>query len=416
MNPNLASAFNKLRFNETPSNAKQRVAALFEYFHLAGYLSPVLITKAVNYLSQEHPFSVDNDVVIKDLLKALEDAGSPEKMDITIFLDEFAKQDYFKTEDIIDLIVFLQQTAFDRRFGEERDLLKGKPWMVAYAQKFMTAATQFDVVTEHTPKFKMYLGVGIMGAATFRVKTRLDYFKKLTIDYERAWALTGSRELSKGLDEEHEMKMIAEELDIPYKFKTKNTGNVSREYLDITETQMVNYFIELMCPGTKIGVVDSKEQSGHWRATTSQSAINIAEHIINGLMQDRDASSSSNNVYHFMIIAEQPYSKRMAMQVQRAFNKVIKEHDLDSQITVEGCGQGISEKVVENPSENVSMLARINSALGALMAECYNDARIQHPEIAVRSPDIMMFTKRDEYYQTLQATREVVPLTISLSC
>jgi len=403
MHTKLATALSNLDISKNDAaTSKEHAEALFEYLYIAGYLSSDLIQKAVEHLSLAHPFAHDKKVVIQDLTRALNNAAKSGSMNTEIFTDQFANQDYFTIADIVDLITFLQQTAFDRQHGVERDKLQAKPWMEEHADKFITLARKLGVIDEKNPKAKHYIGIGIMGGATIRVIPRLTYFNQLkSVAFDAVWALSGNRELSKGLDGDEEMKAIAKSLNKPLKFVTKPAGNTTREFLDgVTETQMVNYFIQKLCSSEKFGIVDSQEQEGHWRVTTSQNATDIALIILKKIQND-EVTQDKSGIYRFMIIADQPYTSRMAKQVQRAFNKEIKKQNLDIKVNIEGCGPGVDSNVIQNPSKHLDVLTGINSALGALIAERFIDAREQNPTLAKRQSDIIMFSKRDDFYKTL---------------
>jgi len=184
-------------------NPKAHATALFTYLDLAGYLSPEILEKAARYLSAARPFSCDVEVVIAHLKTAC--VHRDEEFNVEKFFDIFCNTPYFEVEDIIDLIVFLQQTAFDRAFGQERDRLAETPFLEKHKELFKKLALEMGIVTALPPTQPSYCGTGIMGAASYRVQKRIEYFKSLTVDYGQAWALSGSRELSKGLDSEEVM-------------------------------------------------------------------------------------------------------------------------------------------------------------------------------------------------------------------
>jgi hypothetical protein len=358
-------------------------------------------------LAAARPFFCDKETVFSDLNKVCKLSNRNNQFDAEFFISNFAKQEYFTVNDIIDLVVFLQQTAFDRQYGVERDRLQAKPWMEEHKIAFIENATKLGVTAPLPPLKDQYPAAGIMGAASIRVKKRLEYFRDLKIGCDLVWALSGNRELSKGLDEEQVMEKIADYMGKPVNYVKKQVGFDTREFLDgVTETMMVNYLIETVCPNKKIGIVDSVIESGHWRATTAQNSADIVPIIINKI-QSQEITNIKDDQYHFLIIAEQPYAGRMAKQVQREFNKEIKKRGLEGKIfiEVEGCGPGISEQDLLNNQ----VLTRLNSELGALMAERFNDARYimqQNSSLDLRDPNIIMFSKRDETFKSYQANVE----------
>lgn len=421
LNHNLAQALGLLGINEIQlrNNQSEKIGfvsprdhaiALFAYLNMAGYLSESLLKKAVEYLAIAKRFNCDEYTVFSDLNNVCVLSNRQGYFDADYFISNFAKQSYFTVDDIIDLIVFLQQTAFDRQYGVERDRLQATPWMETHAIAFKEAAIKLGVVTPLPPQKNQYPATGIMGAASMRVKKRLEYFNELKIDCDFVWALSGNRELSKGLDEEDVMEKVANCVGKPVYFVKKAVGVDTREFLDgITETMMVNYLVQSVCPHKKIGILDSAIESGHWRATTAQNATDIAPIIINKI-QSQEIKSVENGRYYFLIIAEQPYAGRMAKQVQREFTKALHKAGLDGKVMVEveGCGPGISDTELMNNQ----VLTRLNSELGALMAERFNDARLmmrQRSDLTLRDPNIIMFSKRDETYKTLVAQAKLRP-------
>lgn len=418
MHVTLAQALNLLDigdisiFNDEGSvirkvSPKEHAVALFSYLDLAGYLSPDLLEKAITYLSAAKPFPCSNELVISHLKNVYDTAHRDGSFNIDWFFDNFCNAPYFQVDDIIDLIVFLQQTAFDRQFGVERDKLQAKPWLEQYSDLFKHLTTNLGIVTPLPPTHEAYCGTGIMGAASVRVSTRIQYFNSLRQNCGEVWALSGNRELSQGLDEEQVMIEVAQAAKKPVHFVEKGSGAAKRTFLDgITETMMVNYLLQKMCAGKKIALIDSSVEDGHWRATTAQGAKDIAQILIQKI-QDGSISKDKEGTYHFMVIAEQPYAGRMAKQVQRAFNAEIIRKNLVSSIKViiEGAGSGIPEAELNN----IGILTRMNSELGSLMAERFNDARLrlqQSSSVTLRDPKILMFMDRDTKYRELKLQNE----------
>jgi hypothetical protein len=411
MNSRLASALNLLQIgpvtlsDTTTISAKEHAKALFSYLYMGNYLSEPAIAKAVNYLAAATPFAKEPQQVITDLVNAVDAATVKGKFDADNFIAQFARQDYFNVNDVIDLLTFLQQTAFDRQFGVERDALPPKHWIKEKALEFYQLAAQLDIIAPHLPQAKHYHAIAIMGGASSRVTKRVDFFTSLATTYDFVWALSGNRELSKGLDDETIMKEVAESLGKPVNFVEKKVGAASRVFLDgVTETMMVNYMIN-KDRATHISVVDSDAQSQHWRATTSQSAVDIAKLLL-AKIKNKEIENTVNGLYHVFIIAEQPYPARMAKQVQREFDKEIKREKLAEEISVkvEGCGPGLLEK-----DAGYDELLRVDSELGALMAERFHDARLAQSGCAFRDDSIIMFSKREDKFKALQAEAEFKP-------
>lgn len=382
---------------------KEHAEALFTYLELAGYLNAEILEKAVHYLSAARPFACSKEQCFTELNAACSRARQDGAFDTTIFFEHFCNTPYFQVDDIIDLIVFLQQTAFDRNFGVERDQLQTKPWLEQHKELFQHLATKLGIVSQLPPTHTTYCATGITGGASVRVETRIKYFNRLLTDCGPIWAFSGNRELSKGLDSDEVMLAVAEAAGKSVDFVEKGIGAAKRTFLNgITETMMVNCLLEKMCPGKLIALIDSAVEEGHWRATTSQGAKDIASILVQKI-KNSELVPDPNGIYRFMIIAEQPYPGRMARQVQRAFDTELKAQGLNSSIKliVEGVGPGIQESDLLD----TGVLTRINSELGALMAERYNDARLHlmenNPSINLRDASILMYSTREKAFITL---------------
>lgn len=400
MHPKMTEALKLLEFGDSKTKhpMKEQAHALFQELYIASYLSPPCIIKAVDYLHAEHPFQGEPELIKRYLLEAYKKA-TVDGFDIDLFLNEFAKEDCFTLRDVIDLVAFISQFAFDRRFGEERDSLTTKPWMIENAALIVKVADHLDMLQGKDPTQQEYLGVAIMGAATSRVRSRIEYFKSIPPCYLSAWALSGARQLKVGLDEEKEMKAIAKFYHVPYELSGQDNS-----FLNITETQMVNYYLATLCKNVPIRVVDSAAEQDHWRATTQQGASDIAEKIVQQIVSGV-LEVEKDHEYHFMIIAEQPYLNRMTRQVQREFNLALQRHGItDIKITVHGSGPSVSEELCQKPTEHLPALTRINSEMAVTLVERLNDARLAHPELAKRNINIILFRYRDGLYEQLQAT------------
>ncbi len=380
-------------------SAKEHADALFTYLNLAGYLSPDLLQLAIEYLSLEKPFSCSNELILNHFKTTCDIANTGEKFNVSSFLENFCHLDDLTVDDIIDLVVFLQQTAFDREFGVERDHLQAK-WLEQQMKLFAQLATTLGVTTPLPPMYQSYFGTGIMGAASTRVRQRIEYFNSLKVHYGKVWALSGDRKLSKGLDEENVMSEMATVLGKPVHFLEEGEGQAKRWFLEgVTETMMVNYFLEKMCPNKEISLIDSSVEEKHWRATTAQGAKDIAE-IIATMIQEGQLINSKDETLRFMIIAEQPYAGRMARQVQRAFNAEFAKKNLKTSFCVEGVGPGLSD----SDFSNLAVLTRLNSELGSIMAERFYDARLklqQNLDLHLRDPKIILFSTRKKKYLEL---------------
>lgn len=435
MHTTLASAMNLLGFGRAPA-PKEQACAFFQLLNISGYLTPELLEKACGYLHAAHPFNGSFDNITKALLNQLEQCqANSDNFDVKRFTDTFAKDLELSPGDIAELLMFLHQTAFDRAFGVERDKLRAKPWMDVHRDDLINIAKQFGLVDEIKPEvnLKKLLGAGIMGASSHRVITRIEDFQRMALPTSLStWALSGKRELSKGLDSDDVMAELAAALGKPETYETRGAGNAERTYLkDITETQMVNFLLSRMIPEQSLETIDSHAEEGHWRATTEQGARDIAPKLVEQIQQqwgqrhtalcllgvacklvlpmlpmilpliiNNALGQIDNEPYRFIIVAEQPYGSRMAMQVQRAINAEIKKQGLEITIQVDVCARAVN-------LENDKVTQVLSSAMAPLMAERYNDARLRYPNSFTRNPKSLLFRDRESFYQQqLQLTTE----------
>jgi hypothetical protein len=371
---------------------EQQAKALFTYFDIAGYFSEDLLEKAITYLAVAKPFACDNNKVLPDLKLAYQLSYQTGYFNLDYFLDHFAVQSYFKVEDIIDLITFLQQTAFDRASGFERDRLSAKSWMITKHKEFIHCATQLGVVTTVPPLSDTYYAAAIMGANTIHIQKRIHFFKKLVVKSNYVLALTGDRPLTKGLDEESDIEELANYFNQPICYVKQQIGKDTREFFkSITEDMMLNYYLHKIMPYTPVHIITSLTEPGHWRTTSAQSAADVAPFIIEKIQQENDMQ----DLYKFLVVVEQPHVDRVVKQIQREFNLILERKELKNKfkILVEGCGQGLTSDELKNDNT----LATINSELAALMAERYTDARryLNKTNVELRNSDFIIFNKRD---------------------
>lgn len=404
-----------LNENREKITSKEHAQALFTYLDMAGYLNPDLFEKAVSYLSLAKPFAGDNDELIRHLKSVYEMSHKDNEFNVDYFLENFSKFPGLAVDDVIDLVVFLQQTAFDRKFGVERDKLKSKPWLELHKDEFAKLAKNLGVTTPLLPTQSEYFGTAIMGASSYRVIERIEHFNSLKIPCGIVLASSGNRLLSQGLDDPILMEEVANAAGKSINYIKQGTGDAERLVLEgVTETMMVNYLIEQRCKKDKIEVIDSAVEKEHWRATTSSGVKDIAQLIIQKIQDNLKMDEKIK--YNFMVIAEQPYGGRMARQAQRAFNEEIQKRNLSSSIEV--FVEPVGLEINETGLSNILILTRVNSELAAVMAERFNDARLHlkkgnHNNL--RDPNIIMFAKRDEVYSQLKLQHEEEQNTVSLT-
>jgi len=405
----LGFADNSLTLSGRFVSWKERASAWSAYLNLAGYLSVEAINMAVDYLAAEKPFKVGDAIIPPEQVKielkqACDAAKSSGRFNPDIFLREFAKQPYFTVPDILDLLTFLQQTAFDRKFGQERDKLSTKSWMEEHNAEFIACADSIGMLSSTNPTNAKFCGVAIMGAGTFRMGTRIDYFAQLLkegkIQFDSLWEVTGLRELSKGLDDEEVLLKIASKLGILLTYVEKPVAPNSKETRifanGLNERMAMQFLIGEKLGGllASIKLVNSGVEPTHWRATTAENAKDLAPRVIK-MIQENKLQPSPDGCHHFMIIVEQPYQLRMAKQIQREFNAEIAKQKLSIEIQVEGSGQPANPGPKSLPS--------INSELAALLAEHFKDTRSMLTEDpgSLRNTAAIMFSSRDDWHKKI---------------
>jgi hypothetical protein len=373
MNRNLQQALTLLSLDN--EDTAQR---FLNYLHFADYLSPELIEKAARYLHTEKEFEQFENQSAEDISDKLK-ADCANFTNLETFLADFSPRD------IVDLLVFLQQTAFDRNFGQERNELASKPWMDDEEKRdqFIDLQNCVGLVAEQKPTHEHYHAVGIMGASCPRVTTRINYFNQHVADsiaFKQVFAITGTRELKEGLDGQAIITTLNE------------------QGLKANETQMVEYLIKSLCPDNTMGIIDSSPGEWHWRADTAQNAKDFAYTMIKDVQP--------GTTYPILLVVEQPYGPRMVMQVQRALNEAAQkyneqhneQHGEPIHFTVEFAGNGIDVRNVTSDTVKQS-----NSDFAAWLGECYKDARSLQLGQALRDPNSLMYSSRDQHYKNQPA-------------
>ena len=80
----------------TTVSAQSHAYALFNYLHMAGYLSNEMLAKAVDYLVAAKPFSVHAEIVKAALITAYQSSIQETLFDPDIFFERFAQEYFFR--------------------------------------------------------------------------------------------------------------------------------------------------------------------------------------------------------------------------------------------------------------------------------------------------------------------------------
>jgi hypothetical protein len=387
MNPNLIQALKYLGITDE-STAKN----FLDYLDFSGYLDNKLLLKAVRYIHTERPLVGFETADIETIVAQLQNLFYGSTTEI------------FSPFDLADLIVFLQQTAFDRQFATERNELTSKPWMNDAKQRnqFLRLQEACALTNEQLPKQMYYHAVGIMGASYPRAIKRIEYFNTInaSLHFEHIFAMTGKRALSDGLDGKENIQLLAETLGTTPQYILNEYGKTVVENID--ETDMVESLIKTYCPEhrTKISVIDSQVSSWHWRADTSQNAKDFASILIQAIQNSE--TRPLDGIYQILIIVEQPYANRMSKQIQRALDDIAQRYNHknsdDIHFIVEASGKGIPTFTDEATA--IKAVTQSNSDFAAWLAECYKDFRLSLAleNITQRNADCIMFSSREKYF------------------
>lgn len=339
-----------------------KVEVFIDCLEVRGYFNEQLIGEAVDTLALSKPFKKEGGEIIptakvkEDLFGALTQARAAGENFIKVFLERFAAEDYFTVLDILDILTYLHQTAFNREYREERDKFSSaqpENWMQqkASANRFMTRAEEGGFVLPNPPTKADFYVIGVMGAASERFSSRVVYLrdevlKDKEVTYDNLAALTGYRKLSKPLDNPDHIQAVADGKSgisgTEVIYEEESGRNFAK---GLFEEDMVRFFLKKTFPEEskreKIWVFYSQKQEQNTRATTEDSAADLAAHIKSKIQEG--SFKTKEGACKLMIVAEKPYLPRMTFQIQSELNGMLASIP-DCSVTVEviGCGKGIS--------------------------------------------------------------------------
>lgn len=423
------------------SDTTDKAQALFEYLYIAGYLNETILQRAETYLKSEAAFANPSVNLAKQLSDAVNQATT-DSFDAPTFLEQTEHIEGLDQQDFMDVVLFLQQTAFGRLPGQERHEIQPSENLAQHADTFIGNARQLGVVNEIQPGKQHYSAMAIMGASYRAVVPRIEYFQKLireqAIQYDKLFVSSGYRDLKTGLDGADNLAKLVEHhagsQDTSVYFATKteeNSGDkqikrlryrekpmwdearkqfimkgkfydannqevpADHVYLEgLQEHDMMDYLMQHeygFAPDDYI-TVKGKKAHPNYRATTQTSAQELAGYI-------DDLAFNSDTHQNLLIIAEQPHAQRMALQTQQQMD----QHCQTATVNVEGCGNPINDNVRENPTKYSQSLGKINSALAIQMKVCCEIARdtMQNQEgISIkRGMEIMSYNERAKRFE-----------------
>lgn len=421
------------------SDSTYTAQSLFEYLYIAGYLDKAILRQAESYLKSEAAFANPSVNLAKQLSDAVNQATTDKGFNAPTFLKQTEDIEGLDQQDFMDVVLFLQQTAFGRLPGQERHEIQPSENLAQHADTFIGNARQLGVVNEIQPSKQHYSAMAIMGASYRAVVPRIEYFQKLireqAIQYDKLFVSSGYRDLKPGLDGAANLAKLvqyyANSTDKEVYFATTQTHDdgskqvecvhydsenntfydhrgievhQSQVYLEgLQEHDMIDYLMQHeygFAPDDYI-TVKGKKAHPNYRATTQTSAQELAGYI-------DDLAFNSDTHQNLLIIAEQPHTQRMTWQTQQQMD----QHCQTAKVNVEGCGNPISNNVRENPAYYRGSLAKINSALASQMktrCEIARDTMQNQEGIPIkRGMEIMSYNQRDKRFKLNQTENKAV--------
>lgn len=192
-------AATKLGFN---SAAKQE--ALLKIFYYAGYLDPQRLWADLNRIDgiKDHAREAF-ELIYPALLEARANQGDAKQ-----FYPEILRAKLFEglnEQEGADLLLYIAQHAFNRKFGKEVDELQAEKWMTKYRYEYIEAARVLGLIDRVEPSYKEYDAGWIAGSTRLGFLARsIDYLNIISSGViamkGEMWVLTGGRELWAEID------------------------------------------------------------------------------------------------------------------------------------------------------------------------------------------------------------------------
>ena len=361
--------------------------ALYNILKMAGYLEPEDLWEAVY---RSNIFS-NPEAVFSEL-------SEPSK---------FLHTKKYSAVEFAKLLLYISQTAFDRKFGQERSELNVKAWMVDSRTDYFDHARALGLMHTIKPDFKIeYDAALVLGASRGTLYSRLIELASLLkqgLKTNSISALAGERELwaeidgclssnlqlldlakllgvsvdavdledvsdfvaDKTKEGKDYLQDLADRLAISYNKDNAFEYRDNRSYLrsldkaTLTETTMAEDLISKF-PEMKFAVLDTAAQDNGQRPDTVSTARHFAEQFVQSIIDQK----IEKRLFHIIAVSNNPYTRRQAIAVQRECNNALKSLGVDGfEIKVHGVGFKARADV-----------ATIHSELGALFSELFKDA------------------------------------------
>ena len=418
-------------------NQPMQPEALLRIFQMSGYLKQNNLWSAL-YRSQSLAQPADVFIQSMNLLNKYSADKEPQDFDAGMVTKNlFGKsQKYFwqylwpsKAEvtdtEAAEIILYLGQTAFDRKTNQERSELNNYNWMTEYSSQYFQEARKLDLIDSIEPNYEidynLALVLGASRAGLYARLVELNYYIANDLKADAISVLAGQRELWAQIDgispkvldilisaknDKLSMKDVnikvlanppqertdegkkylvelAQKSAISFNLDNPIVDRDGRSYLNyapdetskLTETLMSLDLLEEF--GLNYHIVDTIHHESAMRPNTQSTAKDTAERFIKEVI---DGKYGGTTEFNLLAVSNNPYINRQAIAVQREFNKIIEAHGLADKIIVKIHGVGF---------QCLQGVTTIHSELGALISELFVDA------YSADNIDTLMFRTRD---------------------
>lgn len=386
-------------------------AAVLHLFSMAGYLSSTMLWSAV-YRSG---IFGDPEKVFKEAVYTFQNC-SIERAVKALF-----QGPRYSDEQVARLLLYMSQTAFDRKPGQERNELDKKNWMEQYEEEYIEQAKVLGMYDAILPDRDWYDAVFVFGASRPGLYPRLielNHYIQQGLRAGQIFILTGQRELwaeidgvspavmeiwnrardsgismddvdvswlRKSSDEKNQegeryLQELAQKFGVAYDQDYPIVKRNNRSYLNVvdqqekvTETTMALDLLSCF-PEINFHLIDDDVKQNGDRPDTVSTAQNVTKLFLKNICEQDHAKKE----FHILAVSNNPYIKRQTIAVQRVVNQALKEEGLDVKIYIHGVGF--------RARRDVSVM---HSDFGAYMSELFRDA---YPESDTK---MLMFRTRD---------------------
>lgn len=436
--------FNGYKTSNSTVSATEHQEALLNVLQIAGYFHSEQLWQAINALKVKDPVAT-----FKQIYSVVKASGAnqddPSKFDAKILCKNFGEGTELNIQDIMDLILYLAQNAFNRTFGQERSEVVAQNWMAKYKDEYLKAAAILQLIDREIPKYKHYDVAWIAGASRFNMITRIiDYYyaiSKYNIKINNVEVLTGDRELWANIDgvvptvleklihayqtnldldllniDNSDIKRVDEgkeyiiRLAKKYHIKLNSLSpfiqytNLSEcptgcfpnrlypNYIEsagikLDEALMVRDLIDTIFSSKVITIVDETVGVDSYRPTTESTVRDATMKFIENVINTNDYINKKEFIILFQ--SNNPFILRQTIVTQRQVNEVVdyynKLYGKDYSIQVDGIGYKCKADV-----------SIIHSEFAALVLEKWKDAANKNKGLSSkRSINDLQFQTRD---------------------